>query len=181
MQAARDARAFAVTYLAPDRGGVHRRRRCWRAALRPDTVLVSVMHVNNETGVVQDIAAIGALCRERGVLFHTDAAQAAGKLPLDVRALPVDLLSFTAHKLYGPKGIGALYVRRGVRPALRPVSFGGGQERGLRPGTLAHAPDRRLRRGLRARRASVGRRASAPDRACATALGGPAAASEECI
>jgi cysteine desulfurase len=127
---------FAVTYLTPDAAG-RLSPESVRAALRPDTVLVSVMHVNNETGVVQDIRAIGEVCRERGVPFHTDAAQSAGKLPIDVGALPVDLLSFTAHKLYGPKGIGALYVRPQVRPALRPVSFGGGQERGLRPGTLA--------------------------------------------
>src|SRR5262249_54441659 len=104
--------------------------------LRGDTVLVSVMQVNNETGVVQDIGAIGELCRARGIVFHTDAAQSAGKLAIEVGALPVDLLSFTAHKLYGPKGIGALYVRAAARPSLRPVTFGGGQERGMRPGTL---------------------------------------------
>jgi cysteine desulfurase len=126
---------FTVTYLAPDTSG-RISPESVRAALRPDTVLASVMHVNNETGVVQDIRAIGEVCRERNVPFHTDAAQSAGKLPIDVGKLPVDLLSFTAHKLYGPKGIGALYVRPQVRPALRPVSFGGGQERGLRPGTL---------------------------------------------
>ncbi|HEV7714460.1 MAG TPA: aminotransferase class V-fold PLP-dependent enzyme, partial [Steroidobacteraceae bacterium] len=96
-----------------------------------------IMHVNNETGVVQDIRAIGELCRERAVVFHSDAAQSAGKVPIDVGALPVDLLSLTAHKLYGPKGIGALYVRPPVRAALRAVTFGGGQERGLRPGTHA--------------------------------------------
>jgi Aminotransferase class-V len=108
-----------------------------RAALRPDTVLVSVMFANNEIGVLQDIAAIGAICRERGVPLHTDAAQAVGKIPMSVRELPIDLLSLTAHKIYGPKGVGALYVSNRVRPLLQPINFGGGQERGLRPGTLA--------------------------------------------
>jgi cysteine desulfurase len=126
---------FAVTYLSPDRHG-RIDPEAVRAALRPDTVLVSIMYVNNEIGVIQDVAAIGTICRDRGVTFHTDAAQAAGKVPLNVRALPIDFLSFTAHKIYGPKGIGAIYVRRGSRPLLQPVSFGGGQERGLRPGTL---------------------------------------------
>jgi cysteine desulfurase len=126
---------FTVSYVSPDSAGVIAPQSVVDA-LRADTVLVSVMHVNNETGVVQDIRAMGEACRARGILFHTDAAQSAGKLPLDVGALPVDLLSFTAHKIYGPKGIGALYVRTAVRPALRPVTFGGGQERGLRPGTL---------------------------------------------
>jgi len=119
---------FSVTYVMPEVEAL-------RAALRSDTVLVSIMHVNNETGVIQDIAAIGAVCRERGIAFHCDAAQSADRLPIDVRALPVDFLSFTAHKLYGPKGIGALYIRRESRPSLQAVSFGGGQERGLRPGT----------------------------------------------
>ena len=126
---------FAVTYLTPARSGVLAPE-ALEAALRPDTLLVSVMYANNETGVLQDIAALGAVCRERGITFHTDCAQAAGKVPLDVRSLPVDLLSFTAHKLCGPKGIGALYVARHAHRLLRPVSFGGGQERGLRPGTL---------------------------------------------
>lgn len=126
---------FLVTYLTPDRQGridvesVH-------AALRRDTVLVSIMYVNNEIGVMQDIAAIGALCRDHGVAFHTDAAQAVGKIPIDVRVLPVDFLSLTAHKIYGPKGAGALFARRVSRPLLQPLLFGGGQERGLRPGTL---------------------------------------------
>ena len=126
---------FTVSYVVPDSSGVIAPESV-ASALRTDTVLVSVMHVNNETGVVQDIRAIGDLCRARGIAFHTDAAQSAGKVAIDVSALPVDLLSFTAHKLYGPKGIGALYVRAAARPALRPVIFGGGQERGLRPGTL---------------------------------------------
>jgi len=107
------------------------------AALRPDTVLVSVMAVNNEIGVLQPIAEIGTLCRERGVFFHTDAAQAGHTIDLDVRAMNIDLLSLSAHKMYGPKGVGALYVRRG-RPHLRPqpLMYGGGHERGLRSGTL---------------------------------------------
>jgi cysteine desulfurase len=126
----------AVTYLDPDPEGRIALERV-TAALRPDTVLVSLMHVNNETGVVQDIAAIGALTRERGVLLHVDAAQSAGKVPIDLRALPVDLLSLSAHKLYGPKGVGALYVRQHpVRVRLEPLLYGGGQERGLRAGTL---------------------------------------------
>jgi cysteine desulfurase len=127
---------FSVTYLTPPASG-RIEASAVEEALRPDTTLVSVMHVNNEIGVIQDVAGIGALCRERGIVFHTDAAQAAGKLPLDVRLLPVDLMSFTAHKLYGPKGIGALYVRRAARGQLQPVTHGGGHERGLRPGTLA--------------------------------------------
>lgn len=105
-------------------------------ALRDDTQLVSVMHVNNETGVVQDIAAIGRLCRERGALFHVDAAQSFGKLPIDLAELPVDLLSATAHKIYGPKGVGVLYVSGGAGAHIEPLLFGGGQQGGRRPGTL---------------------------------------------
>jgi cysteine desulfurase len=127
---------FSVTYLTPERSGLLTPA-ALAAALRPDTILASVMCVNNETGVLQDIAGLATVCRERGIAFHSDCAQAAGKVPLDVRGLAVDFLSFTAHKLYGPKGIGALYVRRSARAALRAISFGGGQERGLRPGTLA--------------------------------------------
>ena len=108
-----------------------------RSALRPDTALVAIMTANHEIGVLQPLAEIAMLCRERGILLHTDAAQAAGQIPLDVAALGVDLMSLSAHKLYGPKGIGALYVRRGVR--LLPLFAGGGQERGLRPGTLPTA------------------------------------------
>jgi len=126
---------FAVTLLAPDSNGVIAPAAV-RAALRPDTTLVSIMHVNNETGVIQNIRAIAEVCHERGIPLHTDAAQSVGKLAIDVNTLGADLLSFTAHKIYGPQGIGALYVRREVRPQLRPVMFGGGQERGLRPGTL---------------------------------------------
>ncbi|UPY36870.1 aminotransferase class V-fold PLP-dependent enzyme [Sediminicoccus sp. KRV36] len=107
-----------------------------RDALREPTLLVSVMAVNNETGVVQDLAAIGALVKEAGALFHTDAAQAAGRIPLDVGAIRADLLSISGHKMYGPKGIGALYVRRRPRVRLAPLFSGGGQERGLRSGTL---------------------------------------------
>ncbi len=107
-----------------------------REALRPETALVSVMLVNNEIGVVQDVEAIGAICRERGVLLHVDAAQASGKLAIDLRRLPVDLMSLTAHKTYGPKGVGALYVRRKLRVPLEAQMHGGGHERGLRSGTL---------------------------------------------
>jgi cysteine desulfurase len=128
---------FEVTYLTPGRSGAIGPAAV-AAALRPDTQLVSLMGVNNETGVLHDLAGVGAVCRERGVAFHSDCAQAVGKLPLDAALLPVDFLSCTAHKLYGPKGIGALYVRRGARALLEPVSFGGGQELGLRPGTLAN-------------------------------------------
>ena len=125
-----------IAYLDPDPNGLIPPERV-AAALRPDTVLVSLMHVNNETGVVQDIAAIGQITRQRGILLHVDAAQSAGKLPLDLQTLPVDLLSLSAHKLYGPKGIGALYVRqRPHRVRLEPLLYGGGQERGLRAGTL---------------------------------------------
>lgn len=125
-----------VTYLAPHSDGLIAPEQV-AAALRPDTVLVSLMHVNNETGVVQDLTAIGAITHSRGVLLHVDAAQGAGKLPLDLQALPVDLLSLSAHKLYGPKGVGALYVRqRPKRVRLEPLLYGGGQERGLRAGTL---------------------------------------------
>jgi cysteine desulfurase len=107
-----------------------------RAALRPDTILVSVMSVNNEIGVVQDFAAIGEICRERGIVFHVDAAQATGKLPIDLGKLKVDLMSFSAHKTYGPKGVGALYVRRKPRVRIEAQMHGGGHERGMRSGTL---------------------------------------------
>jgi cysteine desulfurase len=127
---------FEVTWLKPGADGIVRPEQV-QAALRPDTQLVSLMHVNNEIGVVQDIAAVGAICRERGVAFHVDAAQSAGKLPLNVDAMNVDLLSLTAHKIYGPKGIGALYVRRKPPLGLKPLIYGGGQENGIRSGTLA--------------------------------------------
>jgi len=126
----------AVSYLDPESNGLIAPDRL-AAALRPDTALVSLMHVNNETGIIQDIAALGAMTRRHGVLLHVDAAQSAGKLPLNLQTLPVDLLSLSAHKLYGPKGIGALYVRQApVRVRLQPMLYGGGQERGLRAGTL---------------------------------------------
>jgi len=108
----------------------------FRAAIRPDTTLASVMFVNNEIGVVQPIAALGEICREKGVIFHVDAAQATGKVAIDLRALKVDLMSFSAHKTYGPKGMGALYVRRKPRIRLEAQMHGGGHERGLRSGTL---------------------------------------------
>jgi len=128
---------FDVTYLPVGQDGLVSVE-ALASAIRPETSLVSVMHVNNEIGVVQPIAEIGALCREKGVFFHVDAAQAVGKIPVDVNALKVDLMSISAHKLYGPKGIGALYVRRRPRVRLEPVFSGGGQERGFRSGTLAH-------------------------------------------
>lgn len=128
---------FEITYLPVDSEGLLTAEQV-RAAIRPDTILVSIMHANNEVGVVQDIAAIGAVCREKRVIFHSDAVQSLGRLPFDVAALNVDLVSISAHKIYGPKGIGALYVRRG-RPRIRlePIMYGGGQERGLRSGTHA--------------------------------------------
>ncbi|MFI4914118.1 MAG: cysteine desulfurase family protein [Steroidobacterales bacterium] len=127
---------FRISYLDTDADGLVDPQAV-AAALRPDTLLVSVMHANNETGVVQDVAAIGAICRQHGVPLHVDAAQSAGKLELDVARSPIDLLAFTAHKIYGPKGIGALYFHPERRALLQPLLFGGGHERGLRSGTLA--------------------------------------------
>ncbi|MCG3863189.1 MULTISPECIES: IscS subfamily cysteine desulfurase [unclassified Photobacterium] len=126
---------FEVTYLEPESNGLIDLAKL-RDAMREDTVLVSIMHVNNEIGVVQDITAIGELCRENKTVFHVDAAQSAGKLPIDVQAMKVDLISFSAHKIYGPKGIGALYVRRKPRIRLEAQMHGGGHERGFRSGTL---------------------------------------------
>lgn len=131
-----EEQGFEVTYLSPDGEG-RIAPQTVAEALRPDTLLVSIMHVNNELGCVNDIAAIGALCRERGVLYHVDAAQSPGKIPLDVARTPVDLMSLSAHKVYGPKGVGALYVRRSPEVRLRAQIHGGGHERGLRSGTLA--------------------------------------------
>lgn len=127
---------FSATYLDPEPNGLLDIER-FKAALQPDTILVSVMMVNNEIGVIQDIAAIGEICRERGILFHVDAAQATGKVVIDLQKLKVDLMSFSAHKTYGPKGIGALYVRRKPRVRLEAQMHGGGHERGMRSGTLA--------------------------------------------
>lgn len=127
---------FSVTYLDVQENGLIDLE-ALKAALRPDTTLISVMFVNNEIGVIQPIAEIGELCRERGILFHVDAAQATGKVEIDLEKLKVDLMSFSAHKTYGPKGIGALYVRRKPRVRLEAQMHGGGHERGLRSGTLA--------------------------------------------
>ena len=126
---------YEVTYMDPEPSGLLDLAKL-EAAMRNDTVLVSVMHVNNEIGVIQDIAAIGELCRDRRIIFHVDAAQSAGKVPIDLEKLKVDLMSFSAHKIYGPKGIGALYVRRKPRVRLEAQMHGGGHERGLRSGTL---------------------------------------------
>lgn len=130
-----ESEGYAVTYLASDEDGVISPSAV-AAALRDDTTLVSIMHVNNEIGVVQDIAAIGALCRERDVLFHVDAAQSAGRVPIDVVAQSIDLMSLSAQKIYGPKGAGVLYLNAARARRVKPIMFGGGHERGLRPGTL---------------------------------------------
>ncbi len=130
-----ERQGFEVTYMDVQADGLIDLE-ALRAAMRPDTILVSVMFVNNEIGVIQDIPAIGALCRERGVLFHVDAAQATGKVTIDLADLPVDLMSLASHKTYGPKGIGALYVRRKPRVRLEAQMHGGGHERGMRSGTL---------------------------------------------
>lgn len=127
---------FSVTYLPVSAEGLIHPEQI-AAAIKPDTTLVSIMHVNNEIGIINDIAAIGQITRERGVWLHVDAAQSAGKLPIDLMQLSVDLMSFSAHKIYGPKGAGALYIRLRPRVKLTPILFGGGQEQGLRPGTLA--------------------------------------------
>jgi len=127
---------YEVTYLEPESNGLLDLEK-FKQALRADTVVVSIMHVNNEIGVIQDIQAIGEICRERKIIFHVDAAQSAGKVPIDLQTLKVDLMSFSAHKIYGPKGIGALYVRRKPRVRLEAQMHGGGHERGLRSGTLA--------------------------------------------
>jgi len=126
---------FTVTYLTPGSDGIVTAAQV-AEAMKPDTILVSIMWANNEIGTVNPIAEIGKLCREKGVLLHTDAVQAAGKVPVDVEGCFVDLASFTAHKMYGPKGVGALYVRRKPRVRLAPIIDGGGHERGLRSGTL---------------------------------------------
>ncbi|MCX8712426.1 cysteine desulfurase IscS [Gilliamella sp. wkB292] len=126
---------YEVTYLAPESNGILDLDKL-AAAMRSDTTVVSIMHVNNETGVVQDIEKIGEMCRERGIVFHVDATQSVGKLPIDLTKLKVDLMSFSGHKIYGPKGIGGLYVRRKPRVRIEAQMHGGGHERGMRSGTL---------------------------------------------
>jgi cysteine desulfurase len=130
-----ERQGFEATYLDVEENGLLDLDK-FKAALRPDTILASVMFVNNEIGVIQDIAAIGAICRERNIVFHVDAAQATGKVEIDMAVLPVDLLSLASHKTYGPKGIGALYVRRKPRVRLEAQMHGGGHERGMRSGSL---------------------------------------------
>jgi len=131
-----ERQGFECTYLDVEENGLVDLKK-FEAALRPDTILASIMMVNNEIGVIQPIAEIGEICRARGIIFHCDAVQAAGKLPIDLATLKVDLLTITAHKMYGPKGIGALYVRRKPRVRIEPQIHGGGHERGFRSGTLA--------------------------------------------
>jgi cysteine desulfurase len=131
-----ERQGFEATYLDPQENGLISPEQL-KAALRKDTVVVSVMAVNNEIGVIQPIAELGEICRANGTIFHVDAAQATGKMPIDLAALKVDLMSFSAHKTYGPKGVGALYVRRKPRIRLEAQMHGGGHERGLRSGTLA--------------------------------------------
>jgi len=130
-----ERQGFDVTYLDVQPDGLVDLNR-FQDAIRPDTILASVMFVNNEIGVIQDVAALGAICRERGVIFHVDAAQATGRVPFDISKLPVDLMSLTSHKTYGPKGIGALFVRRKPRVRIEAQMHGGGHERGMRSGTL---------------------------------------------
>jgi len=130
-----ERQGFEVSYLDVQADGLLDLD-VFKAAIRPDTILVSVMFVNNEIGVIQDMAAIGAICREKGIIFHSDAAQATGRVDIDLASLPIDLMSLTSHKTYGPKGIGALYVRRKPRVRLEAQMHGGGHERGMRSGTL---------------------------------------------
>ncbi len=131
-----EAEGYEVTYLEPESNGLIDLEKL-QAAIRDDTILISIMHVNNEIGVIQDLEAIGKITREKGILFHSDAAQSAGKVEIDVNKMNIDLMSFSAHKIYGPKGMGALYVRRKPRVRLEAQMHGGGHERGMRSGTLA--------------------------------------------
>jgi cysteine desulfurase len=130
-----ERQGFEVTYLDPEQNGIIDLEK-FKAAIRPDTIVVSIMFVNNEIGVIQPVAEIGDICRARGIIFHCDAVQAAGKLEIDIQKLKADLLTITAHKMYGPKGIGALYIRRKPRVRIEAQIHGGGHERGMRSGTL---------------------------------------------
>lgn len=131
-----EKQGFFVTYLSPETNGLLDLEK-FRAALRDDTILVSIMHVNNEIGVIQNISAIAEITSAKGILFHVDAAQSLGKIPIDMQTMPIDLMSFSAHKIYGPKGMGALYIRRKPRVRVAAQIHGGGQEQGMRSGTLA--------------------------------------------
>jgi len=130
-----ERQGYEVTYLDPEHNGIVDLEK-FKAAIRPDTIVASIMYVNNEIGVIQPVAEIGEICRARGIIFHCDAVQAAGKLEIDIQNLKVDLLTITAHKMYGPKGIGALYIRRKPRVRIEAQIHGGGHERGMRSGTL---------------------------------------------
>lgn len=130
-----ESEGFSVTYLKPEKTGLISLENLEKA-IRPDTILISIMHVNNELGVIQDIELIAELTRSKNIIFHVDAAQSAGKIPIDLSVLKIDLLSLSAHKIYGPKGVGALFVRQHPRVRLIPIIYGGGHERGLRSGTL---------------------------------------------
>ena len=170
---------FSVTWLQPSAEGRIEPGQVLES-LRPETALVSLMHANNETGVLTDIDAIAALCNARGVPLHVDAAQSAGKVPIDVVASGIAMLSFCAHKLGGPKGAGGLYLRRRPRPALQPLQFGGGHEHGLRSGTLAIAPARGIRRGLCDRGRHVGGRGRPHPRIARAALARASRAQRPC-
>ena len=164
-----ESRGFRVTLLPVDRDGLVDIERL-AAALTPDTILVSVMAANNEIGVLQDIEAIGRLCHERGVLFHTDAAQAAGRIQLDVQRMNLDLVSLSAHKMYGPKGVGALYVRRrNPRVQLAPIMHGGRPREGLAQRDAQRARHRGVRQGVPDCHGGDGRGRTSASRPCGTA------------